>query len=165
MLLFLQYALNLHGHSFSNAHRAYKGYYHSFQVTIKPTKPTTSTLRNHQEVTSQLTRWSLSRAVLQLKKLFFKPQSFGFPLQVPTRVGRFFINWSFLAIYPRQVLQGLSFNATFLQEVGFPRQSPIGLGGFSLTRLPFFHALRVEFSKLPNCLHCTWVRSCLGLCS
>ena len=51
---------------------------------------------------------------------------------------------------------------TLFWEVGFPPQFPTGLGGFSSTRLPPSHALRVEFSKLPNRSHPTWVRSCLS---
>ena len=98
-LLFLRCALSLHGHSSGDAHWAYKGCYYCLQVNIKPTRLITSTSRNYQKATSHPTRWSLSRVVLQLKKLFSEPRSFGLPSQVPTRVGRFFINWSSTATY------------------------------------------------------------------
>ena len=75
-----------------------------------------------------------------------EPQSFGFPPQFPARVGRFFINWSvtFSAVYPKPVLQGPLVNAVPLWKVGFPSQSPIGLGGFSSTSLSH-HIFRIEF--------------------
>ena len=117
--------------------------------------------------------WSFSRAILQPKNSFFKPQSFGFPPPFPTKGWEAFywlISYLFSGLSQavlqgllfKAVRQGLSFNAAFFREVGFPPQSPIGLGGFSSTRLPPSHALRVEFSKLPNRSHPTWVRSCLS---
>ena len=76
-----------------------------------------------------------------------EPRSFSFLPSSPLGLGGFLSidQLSSSAVYPRPVLQGLSFNAAFLQEVGFPPQSPIGLGGFSSTSLSHSPASRIEF--------------------
>ena len=74
-----------------------------------------------------------------------EPQSFSFPPLFLIRVGRFFINWSSLAVYPKPVLQGLSFTAVFLWKVVFPPWYFIGLGDFSLTSLSHSPTFWIEF--------------------
>ena len=120
-------------------HQAYKTYYLYFK------KPPRSYQSPHQV------------ELIQGSRLLLKNPSPNLSIFLPyflLGLGGFLLIDLLWRPIPSGAARALS-TVTLFWEVGFPPQFPTGLGGFSSTRLPPSHALRVEFSKLPNRSHPT----------